>query len=54
MLKSIRLNPCSNGILKYFTDMPAKTAHVGLNPCSNGILKYCPLGGEPVGAYRAS
>ena len=34
--------------------MPAKTAHVGLNPCSNGILKYCPLGGEPVGAYRAS
>ena len=35
-----RLNPCSNGILKYQASVADKANKDCLNPCSNGILKY--------------
>ena len=31
------LNPCSNGIRKYWTVMVKLESFVRLNPCSNGI-----------------
>ncbi len=34
------LNPCSNGILKYFMWRSIENGESCLNPCSNGILKY--------------
>ena len=35
-----KLNPCSNGILKYSSWRIDVAIKDGLNPCSNGILKY--------------
>ena len=34
------LNPCSNGILKYWLMILPLQRIACLNPCSNGILKY--------------
>ena len=34
------LNPCSNGILKYYATEVCQEDIYCLNPCSNGILKY--------------
>ena len=36
----MRLNPCSNGILKYHNGDLRSSIEFRLNPCSNGILKY--------------
>ena len=37
---AMRLNPCSNGILKYGLISFNEVVTNCLNPCSNGILKY--------------
>ena len=36
----MRLNPCSNGIRKYFSTSVVDALGSCLNPCSNGIRKY--------------
>ena len=38
---TVCLNPCSNGIRKYFAIVVIlSVVFSGLNPCSNGIRKY--------------
>ena len=41
--KTMRLNPCSNGIRKYLAMANRYTCYSCLNPCSNGIRKYALL-----------